>query len=198
MKKYIKMMLIFFLVSLITISSDFSKVSAHAPTYVDVKYYEDEHVLSVYYTHGVSDYDYHFIGTVIIEYYELLNSSYKQHNPELTVGEVLEHAQPNKTHEFVYTYHDQGTHQVFHVNYTDLPDAEDFTLINVTAICNLGGSYSNSIVVGNQPYYDPEHSMIEALVPTIICSVVTMTPLAIHRIVRKVKDDKKKKSGMKV
>ncbi|TFH30727.1 MAG: hypothetical protein E4G98_01495 [Promethearchaeota archaeon] len=60
-------------------------------------------------------------------------------------------------------------------------DYPEWTLLIVTAYCHLGGSFTSAVLVGH-PWYDIEHSMLEAVVPTIACAIVVMMPLALWRI----------------
>ncbi len=202
------------------IFANVGNASAHSPRYIDLKYYDDD-VLSLYITHGVSDSEYHYVETVIVEYYMFSDSfiadftdNSRHAHDDFTIGDGnphndiieadvdLENFEQELTYvtEFKFHYRNQETHQIFHYNYSaadgDIDVAPEWTLIKVTAICNLGGYYTHSIIVGHN-WYDPEHSMIEALVPTIICSIVTMTPLAIWRIMSRKKKDKKKSEGVK-
>ena len=198
------------LISLIIIAGIFSSsinASAHAPNYVDIKYFDQDEVLSIYITHGVSDYDYHYVDQVIIDLYELpesliteftTNLDYRFNSTnakdqaaeeelfggfygveEADVFDVfsLEDNSPNET--YTHNYNSQETHQVFHHNYSlSIPE---WTLIVVTAVCKLEGNFSQSRLSGH-PWYDPPHNMIEAVVPAVICSVIVLTPLALFRI----------------
>jgi hypothetical protein len=88
-------------------------------------------------------------------------------------------ASHNSTIAATYNYTSQEEHQIFHHNYTlDIPE---WTLIAVTALCSNGGFYTKTLISGH-PWYDIEHHITEAIVPTIICSIIVMTPLAIFRI----------------
>ncbi|WP_457558399.1 hypothetical protein [Candidatus Harpocratesius sp.] len=196
--KNTKVILIIIAIILIVNVSNLRDGVAHSPKYVDLKYYEQEQILSIYITHGVSDLNYHYVETVKIELYDVLNDTFKNENQNhsFTEQSILTFGSLNKTQEFIYHYTNQSTHQIFHLNIS--LSANEWTLINVTAICNLGGQFSNTMVVGHYPYYDVEHSMIEAVVPTIICSIVTMTPLFILRIVRRNKTRKINDKGLEV
>jgi len=178
--------------------------SAHAPNFVDMKYYAQDEILSVYITHGVSDYDYHYVDTVIIDFYELPESlidDFKENNvleardpgdqeveesifskiaiQEADVFDVFSLEDNIPTNTTIYNYDSQATHQVFHNNYSIY--IPEWTLIVVTAVCRLEGNYSVALVSGH-PWYDPEHSILEAAVPTVIMSIIVMTPLALLRI----------------
>ena len=187
-------------------------VSAHSPTYIDLKYYDQDEVLSVYITHGVSDFDYHYVDTVVIEFFELPESLIEHFTSDEHIlvardkadqeAEVkkfgmyaIEQADVFDEHplytlngsvQFVYNYTSQETHQVFHHNYTLV--APEWTLIVVTALCNLEGLYTQTLISGH-PWYDIEHAITEAIPPTIILSIIVMTPLALWRIFGKKKEE---------
>ncbi|MCP4761889.1 MAG: hypothetical protein GY870_08905 [archaeon] len=188
-----KNIVLIFLAVFVIFTSNLWTANAHSPKFVDLKYYDDG-VLSVYITHGVSDTDYHYVDAVIIEYYNLSESFINAYDGEhITEEYIFEEGSPTKSWEIVYNYTSQETHQIFHFNYTSLPLAVNWTIIKVTAICNKGGSFSHSLVVDHYPYYDEEHSMSEAIIPTLGCTIIVMTPLLVIGITRKDKSQKPKK-----
>jgi hypothetical protein len=177
--------------------------SAHDPRYLDLKYYEDENTLSVYVTHGVSDRTYHYINRVTVEIYELpasliedfetdpkwilVSADQRLENEKfgpywIEKGDVFDEVDLsvlNRTLEIDEQYDEQLEDQINHYNYT--MDYPEWTLMVVTAFCNIGGSFNNSFMVGH-PWYDVEHHISEAIVPTIVCAIVIMSPLALWRI----------------
>ncbi|QEE15302.1 hypothetical protein DSAG12_01127 [Promethearchaeum syntrophicum] len=185
--------------------------SAHDPRFIDLKYYNQDKILSVYITHGVSDSEYHYIERVTIEFYqlpkELIENFTTQDKYLLVSDEVEEHeifgdyaireayvfdvvdiGTLNKTLVEDRHYTNQADDLINHYNYSI--DAPEWTLIAVTAFCSLGGAYTHSLISGH-PWYDTEHSMIEAVVPTLVCTIVVMTPLALWRIFGKKKEEVK-------
>lgn len=212
-KKILLCTMLISLTIIMSFSSGIVNVSAHSPTYIDLKYYEIEETLSVYITHGVSDSDYHYVETVVIEFFELpealleeflTNEDYKlvardeadQEAEEKKFGKYkIEQADVfdehplitlNLTAQFVHDYTSQNTHQVFHYNYTLV--APEWTLIVVSALCNREGLYVKTLISGH-PWYDIEHHITEAIQPTIIWSVIVMTPLALWRIFGKKEEE---------
>ena len=195
------------------ISSSSINASAHDPRFIDIKYYEDDQVLSVYVTHGVSDSEYHYTERITIEFYELPESLIKNFttNPdyllvsdkpeleekkfgkyaiqEADVFDAVDLNTLNSTLMIDEHYTSQKEDLINHYNYT--LECPEWTLIVVTAYCSLGGSYTHSLISGH-PWYDIEHSMIEAVVPTLVCSVIVMTPLALWRIFGKKKEEEVK------
>ena len=101
---------------------------------------------------------------------------FEGHNAKQARADWL--ASHNGTVKFVYNYTNQPEHQVFHHNYTMY--APEWTLIAVTALCIDGGFFTKTHISGH-PWYDIEHHISEAFVPTIVCSIIVMTPLAILR-----------------
>jgi len=181
--------------------------SAHDPRYIDLKYYEEDQILSVYIDHGVSNSSYHYINRVTIEFYELPQSLVDSFisDPDRRIesegdihrfgeykiqeADVFDHVDlksMNGTLMMDVSYTSQPEDLIIHYNYSI--ECPEWTLILVTAYCNLGGSFTQTLISGH-PWYDPEHSMIEAVVPTLVCSVVVMTPLALWRIFGKKKEE---------
>jgi len=180
--------------------------SAHDPRYIDFKYYDEEQLLSVYVTHGVSDSEYHYVVKITVEYYELpewlineflTNEAYKlvaidkadQEAEEAIYGEyAIQEADVfdavdvntlNKTLIIEDNHTNQAEDLINHYTY-DL-DIPEWTLIVVTAFCSLGGDYTHSLISGH-PWYDIEHHISEAILPTIVLTIIVMIPLAILRI----------------
>ena len=196
--------------------------SAHAPNYVDIKYYDldftnDDNAfindnlatldnnLSIYVTHGVSNSSYHYVGMIIVEFFDLPQSFLEEYNgtefidhedqefyPDGTLkSDRIQEADVSAVHDelvpsplpnlqpIYVNYTSQETHQVFHL--TIIIEIPEWILIRATAVCVLGGNRSQEIISGH-PYYDIEHSMIEAAVPAIICAVIVLTPLTIWRV----------------
>jgi len=189
-------------------------VTAHSPKFVDVKFYLPEQVLSVYITHGVSDTSYHYIETVQIQFFNLSTEFFTYVDGLIDAGEMENRSFIQEHHvkeeflteyiAFNITYTEQESeeheHQIFHHNYI-MSDyfgevgfpfiIEHYTYIRVTAYSgcadpevDLGGQFTKNELAG-QIWYDIEHSMIEALVPTLVCAVVVLTPLVIWAIIGK-------------
>ncbi len=179
--------------------------SAHDPRYIDLKYYDEEHLLSVYVTHGVSDSEYHYVAKITVEYYELpewlineflTNEKYilvaidpadqpaeeaifgKYAIQEADVFDVVDDNTLNKT----LIIEDNHTNQVEDLinHYTYDLDIPEWTLIVITAFCSLGGAFTHSLISGH-PWYDIEHHISEAILPTIVCAIIVMIPLVILR-----------------
>jgi len=178
--------------------------SAHDPRYIDIKYYPDETKLSVYITHGVSDSEHHFVERITVEFYELpgwLIDNFMNGSYDLIVDESDKEGEENRfgiyniTEADVFDAVDVNTlnHTLMiddhHINQTEdlinhyVYDIEipEWTLIVVTAFCSLEGSYTYSLISGH-PWYDIEHHISEAILPTIVLSIIVLTPLAILRI----------------
>jgi hypothetical protein len=180
--------------------------------------------LSVYFVHGVSNTSYHYIETVEIEFWNLTDAFWTNLGDKpidrIVEADVLdtdivdEYLEDKVAFNKTYTeQHDDGIDTqdtlVIHHNYsiaeynddnnlTGTPNALNityFTFIRVTAYCNLGGSFTNTVLAGQQ-WYDLEHSMIEAVVPTLVCSVVILTPLVIWIIIAKHKEKRAIKEGV--
>ncbi len=199
-------LLIFMIIS-ISFTYGTMNASAHDPRYIDLKYYEEDQILSVYIDHGVSNSSYHYINRVTIEFYELPQSLVDSFisDPDRRIesegdihrfgeykiqeADVFDHVDlksMNGTLMMDVSYTSQPEDLIIHYNYSI--ECPEWTLILVTAYCNLGGSFTQTLISGH-PWYDPEHSMIEAVVPTLVCSVVVMTPLALWRIFGKKKEE---------
>ncbi|MCK5342991.1 MAG: hypothetical protein KAR20_06285 [Candidatus Heimdallarchaeota archaeon] len=222
-KKAVWVLLTFTFITGITFSNSLF-ANAHAPNYVDIKYYDldftnddngfinddlallDNH-LSIYITHGVSDSDIHYVNEVIVEFFDLPKLFLDEYNgtkfydhedqefyPDGTLKSDrieeehvhdIEHLLTRSTNPALETIHvfyeGQETHQVFHLNITiEIPE---WTYVVATAVCITGEEFNRSqSIISGHPWYDIEHSMIEAVVPTLICSVVVLTPLALWRI----------------
>ena len=63
--------------------------SAHSPKFIDLKFYLDDQVLSIYYVHGVSDTTLHYINNTEIEFYNL-SSSFFTYIDELIANETID------------------------------------------------------------------------------------------------------------
>ncbi|MHA1110880.1 MAG: hypothetical protein ACTSRE_07230 [Promethearchaeota archaeon] len=187
--------------------------SAHSPKFIDVKFYLDDQILSVYYTHGVSNTSYHYIETVQFQFFNLSSQFDTDIDHLIATGELenrtyIEEHHVQESHlieevTFNITYTEQESedheHQIFHHNYTvaDYVPTLNVTYwdyIRVTGYCNLGGQFTKNEIAG-QIWYDIEHSMIEAVVPTLICSVVVLTPLGIWAIIGKRREKRKATDG---
>ncbi len=195
------------------IFANVGNASAHSPRYVDLKYYDDDNVLSVFVTHGVSDSTYHYVDRITIEALALPASMVEEFTTDekwllVSPDQELENEKfglywiqeadvyddprvdlNNATLVRDVSYTEQVNHQINHYNFTDM-DHPEWTLLIVTAYCNSGGSYTNALIVGH-PWYDIEHSMLEAVLPTLICSVIVLTPLALWRIFNKKREEVK-------
>ena len=211
--KNLKWALLISLALIVSFAFGSINASAHDPRFIDIKYYEDDQVLSVYVTHGVSDSDYHYTERITIEFYELpeemienftTNPDYllvsndqeeeeakfgKYAIQEADVFDVIDLSELNSTLMIDEHYTSQEEDLINHYNFT--LECPEWILIVVTAYCSLEGSYTHSLISGH-PWYDIEHSMIEAVVPTLVCTVVVMTPLALWRIFGKKKKEEVK------
>ena len=164
--------------------------------------------LSIYITHGVSDSDYHFTERVLVEFYELPEWLIEEWttNPDYELIARDENDQAGEENRFgIYKIEEADLYgrddiDVTALNHTlvinDLHtnqdedlinhyvyemDIPEWTLIVVTALCSLGGSYTYSLISGH-PWYDIEHHITEAIPPTIMLSIIVLTPLVILRI----------------
>jgi len=211
--KNLKWVLLISLAFIVSFAFGTINASAHDPRFIDIKYYEDDQVLSVYVTHGVSDSEHHYTERITIEFYELPESLIENFttNPdyllvsddqekeeekfgkyaiqEADVFDVIDLNTLNSTLMINETYTSQKEDLINHYNYT--LECPEWTLIVVTAYCSLEGSYTYSLISGH-PWYDIEHSMIEAVVPTLVCTIIVMTPLALWRIFGKKKKEEVK------
>ena len=211
--KNLKWALLISLALIVSFAFGSINASAHDPRFIDIKYYEDDQVLSVYVTHGVSDSEYHYTERITIEFYELPESLIENFttNPdyllvsndqeeeeakfgkyaiqEADVFDVIDLSELNSTLMIDEHYTSQEEDLINHYNFT--LECPEWILIVVTAYCSLEGSYTHSLISGH-PWYDIEHSMIEAVVPTLVCTVVVMTPLALWRIFGKKKEEEVK------
>jgi len=139
------------LVSLIYITSASIIVKAHNPADVGLEYDSNSELLVVTISHGVSDPSSHYVESVSITV-----------NGSLMLAESYG-SQPSSS-VFIYMY-----------NIT----ANDGARIQVTAICNVGGSKTGCIIVGtgrcNQAGGIPAYSGILMILgfSTIILSMIT-------------------------
>ncbi|MHA1702079.1 MAG: hypothetical protein ACTSWK_07425 [Promethearchaeota archaeon] len=214
--KNVKWALFISLIFLVGFTTGSINASAHDPRFIDMKYYPQDQILSVYIIHGVSDSEYHYIEKVTIEFIELpeslienfttdpdylleADSSADQEAEEGLFGkywireadvfDAVDVSTLNRTLMIEEHYTNQTNDLVSHFNYTI--EAPEWTLIVVTAVCSLGGSYTYSLISGH-PWYDNEHHIIDMVVPTIVCSIIVMIPLALWRIFGKKKKEEVK------
>ena len=214
--KNLKWSLLISLIFLVGFATGSINASAHDPRFIDMKYYAEDQILSVYTVHGVSDSEYHYIERVVIEFLELPESLIEKFTTdpaylleadssddqeaeveifgkywirEADVFDVIDVSTLNRTLILDEHYTNQTNDLVSHYNYTI--DAAEWTLIVVTAYCSLGGSYTHSLISGH-PWYDNEHHIIDMVVPTIVCSIIVMTPLALWKIFGKKKKEEVK------
>ncbi|MBN2156931.1 MAG: hypothetical protein JW776_12885 [Candidatus Lokiarchaeota archaeon] len=183
--------------------------STHSPKFIDLKYYFNDGVLSVYYTHGVSNTSYHYVDLVEFKFFNLTDEWMNTGNDGEPWTEEDKIEQPDVTDEdiilianFNVTYDKQEDDsldtqdtQIFHHNYTIADynaslEIQYWTYIRVTAHCNLGGSFTNDIIAGHL-WWDEPHSFLEALVPTAICTLVVLAPIIIWAIIGKQKEKRK-------
>lgn len=213
LKKKTKYILLLSLTFLLGISSAIQMGSAHSPKFIDLKFYLPEQVLSVYYFHGVSNTSYHYIETVEFEFFnlstdfdtyidgliadgDLINRSYIQEHhvkEEFLIDRVAFNVTYTSQHDDTGDTQDTA---IIHHNYTIADyvptlNVTYWTYIRVTAYsgcdsssCELGGQFTQVALAG-QIWYDIEHSMIEALVPTLVCAAVILAPLATWAIIGK-------------
>ncbi|MHA1522518.1 MAG: hypothetical protein ACTSRK_20305 [Promethearchaeota archaeon] len=214
--KNVKWALFISLIFLVSFTTGSINVSAHDPRFIDMKYYAEDQILSVYIVHGVSDSEYHYIENVIVEFVELPESLIENFTTDpkyllqasspddqeaeesifgkywiraADVYDAVDVSTLNRTLMLDEHYTNQTNDLVSHYNYTI--EAPEWTLIVVTAVCSLGGSYKYSLISGH-PWFDEEHHILDMIVPTIICSIIAMTPLAIWRIFGKKKKEEVK------
>ncbi|RLI64527.1 MAG: hypothetical protein DRO88_07045 [Promethearchaeia archaeon] len=208
-KKKIWVSLMFFIM-IISFTTGVKNISAHDPRYIDLKYYEDDQVLSVYIVHGISNSSRHYINKVKIEFCQLPDSLIEEFTSDPSreiVGEgeierfgtikikeedvfdVIDLNEMNKTLKLEVNYTSQAEDLIIHYNYTI--ECPEWTLVVVTAYCNMNGSFTQTLISGH-PWYDPEHHIIEAVVPTLVCSVIVMIPLVIRRTIAR-----KRQKGVK-
>jgi len=174
--------------------------SAHSPKFIDLKFYLDDQILSIYYVHGVSNTSYHFIQTVEIEFFNISTEFFDTLDKpidKIVEADVLEmYLIELVVFNATYTEQHDDTADtqdtlIVHDNitvtdYIPTLNVTYWTYIRVTAYCNLGGNFTQNALAG-QIWYDIEHSMIEAVVPTLVCAVVILTPLVIWVIIGKQK-----------
>ncbi len=198
---------------ILSISAFSNMASAHSPKFIDLKFYLDDQILSVYYTHGVSNTSYHYIETVKFQFFNLSSQFDTDIDNLIATGELENRSYIEEHHimesylieevTFNITYTEQESdhheHQIFHHNYTvtDYVPTLNVTYwdyIRVTAYCNLGGQFTKNEIAG-QIWYDIEHSMIEAVVPTLVCAVVILSPLVVWAIIGKRKQKREITQG---
>jgi hypothetical protein len=127
-------------------------VKADAPITMTMTYDYDRELggqqnqtLGVWFTHGVSDPNSHYIVSVVIEVNGVLNLT-----------------------EY---YISQPTHNMFEYEYNVIANMDD--VINVTATCIRGGSLSESLEVGH-PHIIELGSFSTALVPSIAFTILVI------------------------
>jgi len=162
--------------------------------------------VSVYITHGVSDSEYHFVERITVEFYELPEWLIEEWttNPDYLLIARDENDQAGEENRFgIYKIQEADVFDAVDVNtlnktlmiddnhtnqtedlinhYVYELEIPEWTLIVVTAFCSLEGAYTYSLISGH-PWYDIEHHISEAILPTIVLSIIVLTPLAILRI----------------
>ena len=189
---------------------------AHSPKFIDLKFYLDDQVLSIYYVHGVSDTTFHYINNTEIEFYNLSEAFLPYIDGLISNGTIDGRDKIVEAHikeefledrvAFNVTYTEQHDDSIdtqdtliVHDNIT-VNDPLDggiaglnityWTFIRVTAHCNQGGNFTQTALAG-QVWYDIEHSMIEAVVPTLVCAVIILTPLVVWAIIGKRREKRK-------
>ncbi|MHA1737862.1 MAG: hypothetical protein ACTSWD_04695, partial [Candidatus Heimdallarchaeota archaeon] len=176
--------------------------------------------LSVYITHGVSDSDYHYTERILIEFYELpewLIEEYTSGEYDLVARD--ENDQAGEEYRFgIYAIQEADFYgrddlnistlnksllvdeiEDIHTNqdedlinhYVYELEIPEWTLIVITAFCSIGGAYTYSLITGH-PWFDIEHHISEAILPTVILSILVCTPLAIVKIFGKKKKEEVK------
>ncbi|TFG20169.1 MAG: hypothetical protein EU530_04040 [Promethearchaeota archaeon] len=214
LKKRTKYVLLISFVVLLSATSFTQMARGHSPKFIDVKFYLDDQILSVYYTHGVSNTSYHYVETVVFEFYNISSDFTSQYppDPDYTVDKITQHDfhyyfedHPEDftlIAEFNETYTKQEDDsldtqdtQIFHHNYTIADynatlDVEYWTYIRVTAYCKLGGQYTNDIIAGHW-WWDEPHSFMEALLPTALCTFFVLLPIIVWSVIGKIKEKRK-------
>ncbi len=140
-----------------------SNVMAHPAAAMHMEYDEDTTTLSIYIVHGVTDPNYHFAETIVVRV--------------------------NGTIKTTKQYFTQDEKHIHHYLINVL--AHNHDIINVTAICSLGGEYTKEIIVG---HVEHEHkgSFSSAAAPTIVASILTVCIFAIPYALDRKNPDKSK------
>jgi len=145
---------------------------AHSANTMDLHYYESTTTLSVWVTHGVSDPTYHNTSRLEVRIngtLELNETSLISLSSHLELSITVNHYELNVT-------------------------AHDHDIINVTAICSLGGVYSKEMIVGE--VHELHEAEIATAIPyailgTIITAGIFAIPYITNRNPEKSKNKKK-------
>jgi len=154
-KKKIIFILSIFLI--IGITSTAQNVKAHRPILVDAWYYLEDEYLSVTFTHGVSDTEYHYVEKV-----------------EIKVNDVL---------VLTEYYTSQPATNMFNYEY-DI-EANDGDRIEVTATCSLGGSKTNPEQYAGVYWLEEKLPISSLIIPTMICAFIVLLPIILLVIIKK-------------
>ena len=149
---------ILLILMIFVINSNNLQVRAHSPITMDMEYNLDTQSLSVKITHGVTDPSYHYINLIEI----WVNSSNPFNPPEA----------PNYSYPQTEQPTDNINHYIFYF------PAGNKANITVTAYCSLGGSLTEHFYVG-QPYYNPHGTFSQAIIPTIVSTIIVFGLLLI-------------------
>lgn len=153
-------------------------VMAHPAAALHMEYDEDTTTLSVYIIHGVTDPYYHFTGTIVVR----INDTIVETKNYLNQSSVTIH------------------HYFFNLS---ADDPHDHDIINVTAICSLGGEYSKEMVLG-EVHHEDKGSFASAVPAVVLGSAITIGIFAIpyafnrdHPEISKRKEERKEKKNEK-
>ena len=127
-----------------------SSVIAHPAAAMHMEYDEDTTTLSIYIIHGVTDPTYHFTETIVVRV--------------------------NGTIVATENYSTQNEKHIHH--YLINMSAHEHDIINVTAVCNLGGNYSKVLIVGHY-HHEDKGSFADAAPHVILGTVITLGIFAI-------------------
>ena len=162
-----KFILIISLFLIIGITSTVLNAEATNPEHFDLKYYEDDDILSIYIVHGVTDPSKHYVNYI-----------------EIRVNDIT---------VVTDTFTSQETYNINHFEYSVIAEWGDDDLtgdtIKVIATCNLGGYFEKNLYLFPTP---PGHefefvTVVPAfIVGTLIASVFAVLPILLMKKNREV------------
>ena len=157
-----KFILIISLFLIIGITSTVLNAEATNPEHFDLKYYEDDHILSIYIVHGVTDPSKHYVNYT-----------------EIRVNDIT---------VVTATFTSQETYNINHFNYSVIAEWGDNSTagdtIYVNATCNLGGYYEKYLYLFPTPK-GHEFAFVTVvpafIVGTLIASVFAILPILLMK-----------------
>ena len=176
-----KFILIISLFLIIGITSTVLNAEATNPEHFDLKYYEDDDILSIYIVHGVTDPTKHYVNYIEVQVGKLDETD--PHHPTLINGTIV----------VTDTFTSQETYNINHFNYSVIAEggdnSSDGDTIHVIATCNLGGYFEKNLYLFPTPA-GHEFAFVTVvpafIVGTLIASVFAVLPILLMKKNREV------------